>query len=132
MPVSLPVAGDTFERRITPAADITSQYAEASGDSNPIHLDDEFAKSVGLPGIIIHGLYMMAQVARAHQDISDDDPMALRRLSVTFRGMAVPSEEILISIEVDESDDGVILTTTGASQGDTRLIRGASAELVLR
>jgi acyl dehydratase len=40
-------------------------YAEASGDPNPIHQDDEVARSVGLPGVIAHGMYTMALAARA-------------------------------------------------------------------
>ena len=50
--------------RPTGHADRTA-YAGASGDFNPIHIDDEFARSVGLPGRILHGLWTMAQVARA-------------------------------------------------------------------
>lgn len=41
------------------------RYADASGDHNPIHQDDEVARSVGLPGVIAHGMYTMALVARA-------------------------------------------------------------------
>jgi hypothetical protein len=50
--------GDAIpELRVTPDAGLTKRYAEASGDPNPIHTDEEFAKSVGLPGCILHGLY---------------------------------------------------------------------------
>jgi acyl dehydratase len=49
--------GDSLpELRVTPDAGLTKRYAEASGDPNPIHTDPEFAKSVGLPGVILHGL----------------------------------------------------------------------------
>lgn len=41
------------------------RYADASGDHNPIHQDEEVARSVGLPGVIAHGMYTMALVARA-------------------------------------------------------------------
>ena len=61
--------GDTFEPReyaIT-RADLVA-YADASGDHNPIHQDDEVAKSVGLPGVIAHGMYTMALLARAVSD----------------------------------------------------------------
>ena len=44
---------------------MTYRYAGASGDFNPIHIDEEFAQAVGLPGRILHGLWTMAQVARA-------------------------------------------------------------------
>ena len=51
--------------KVTPDRYLTVRYAGASGDFNPIHIDEEFAKQVGLPGRILHGLYTMAQVARA-------------------------------------------------------------------
>ena len=50
---------------VTPDKYVPHRYAGASGDFNPIHIDPEFAKAVGLPGNILHGLYSMAQVARA-------------------------------------------------------------------
>ena len=53
---------------MTPDKYLPHRYAGASGDFNPIHIDPEFAKAVGLPGNILHGLYSMAQVARAHTD----------------------------------------------------------------
>ena len=74
---------------VTPDRYVTFRYAGASGDFNPIHLDDEFARSVGLPGRILHGLWTMAQVARAQTEAAGG-PHALKRLSVTFRGMGVP------------------------------------------
>jgi len=58
--------GDSIpELRTTPDRFLTVRYAGASGDFNPIHIDEEFAKQVGLPGRILHGLWTMAQVARA-------------------------------------------------------------------
>ena len=56
------------EMKVTPDAGLTKRYAAASGDPNPIHTDEEFARNVGLPGCILHGLYSMAQVeiGRAH------------------------------------------------------------------
>ena len=53
------------ELKVTPDKYLTVRYAGASGDFNPIHIDEEFAQSVGLPGRILHGLWTMAQVARA-------------------------------------------------------------------
>src|ERR1700742_3769946 len=49
---------------VTPDKFLTNRYAGASGDFNPIHIDEEFARAVGLPGRILHGLWTMAQVAR--------------------------------------------------------------------
>ena len=120
------------ELHVTPDAGLTKRYAEASGDPNPIHTDEEFAKSVGLPGCILHGLYSMAQVARAHTALADGDPRALKRLRVQFRGMGFPEQEIVVTGTVKEVSDGPIVTETEAAQGDNRIIRNAEAEVQLR
>ncbi len=120
------------ELHVTPDAGLTKRYAEASGDPNPIHTDEEFAKSVGLPGCILHGLYSMAQVARAHTALADGDPRALKRLRVQFRGMGFPEQEIVVTGTVKEVSDGRIVTETEAAQGDNRIIRNAEAEVELR
>lgn len=119
------------ELRVTPDAGLTKRYAEASGDPNPIHTDEEFAKSVGLPGCILHGLYTMAQVARAHGALARGDPRALKRLRVQFRGMGFPEREIVVTGTVKEVDDGRIVTETEAAQGEDRIIRNAEAEVQL-
>ena len=124
--------GDALpELRVTPDAGLTKRYAEASGDHNPIHIDEEFAKSVGLPGCILHGLYSMAQVARAHTEAAGGDPRALRRLAVQFRGMGFPEQEIVVTATVKEAGDGRVVTETEAAQGKNRIIRNAEAELEL-
>jgi len=121
--------GDSLpELRVTPDKYLPHRYAGASGDFNPIHIDPEFAKAVGLPRNILHGLYSMAQVARAHTD-SAGDPRALRRLSVQFRGMGMPEQEIVVTATVKEAGDGRLVTETEAAQGDNRIIRNAEAEL---
>jgi acyl dehydratase len=120
------------ELHVTPDAGLTKRYAEASGDPNPIHTDEEFAKSVGLPGCILHGLYSMAQVARAHSALADGDPRALKRLRVQFRGMGFPEQEIVVTGTVKEAGDGRIVTETEAAQGENRIIRNAEAEVELR
>jgi len=124
--------GDSLpELRVTPDAGLTKRYAEASGDPNPIHIDEEFAKSVGLPGMILHGLYSMAQVARAHTDAAGGDPRALKRLRVQFRGMGFPEQEIVVTSNVKAVDDGRVTTETEAAQGENKIIRNAEAELQL-
>jgi acyl dehydratase len=119
------------ELHVTPDAGLTKRYAEASGDPNPIHTDEEFAKSVGLPGCILHGLYSMAQVARAHSALADGDPRALKRLQVQFRGMGFPEQEIVVTGTVKEAGGGRIVTETEAAQGENRIIRNAEAEVQL-
>ncbi len=124
--------GDSLpELHVTPDAGLTKRYAEASGDPNPIHIDEDFAKKVGLPGCILHGLYSMAQVAKAHTDVAGGDPRALKRLEVQFRGMGFPEQEIVVSSTVTEADGGRVVTETVARQGDSRIIRNATAELEL-
>jgi acyl dehydratase len=119
------------ELKETPDKYLPHRYAGASGDFNPIHIDPEFANAVGLPGNILHGLYMMALVARANANLADGDPRALKRLSVEFRGMGIPEQEIVVSGEVKELDGNKVVTEGVAKQGDTRVIRNAEAELEL-
>jgi acyl dehydratase len=117
--------------RVTPDKYLPHRYAGASGDFNPIHIDVEFAKSVGLPQNILHGLYSMAQVARACTAAAGGDPRSLKRLSVQFRGMGLPEQEIVVSGEVKEEREGVVIVTAEATQGENRIIRNAEAELRL-
>ncbi len=119
------------ELRVTPDKYLPHRYAGASGDFNPIHIDPEFAKAVGLPGNILHGLYMMGLVARANLALADGDPKALKRLSVQFRGMGAPEQEIAVKGVVREAEDGHVLIDTEAAQGENRVIRNAEAELQL-
>ncbi len=80
-------------------ADQTFRYAEASGDPMQIHLDDAFAKSVGLPGIIIHGLCTMAFTSVALiAHACPDDPTRLKRLAVRFASIALPEQTITTRI----------------------------------
>ena len=116
------------ELRVTPDRHLTVRYAGASGDFNPIHVDEEFARSVGLPGRILHGLWTMAQVARAQTEAAGG-PEALRSLSVQFRGMGVPEQEVVVTSTVREEADGVATVDAEARQGDTRLVRRGVAEL---
>jgi acyl dehydratase len=113
---------------ITPDKYLTNRYAGASGDFNPIHIDEEFARAVGLPGRILHGLWTMAQVARAQTEAAGG-PTHLKRLSVQFRGMGVPEQEVVVSGTVSEVADGRAIVDTVAEQGGKQIIRNARAEL---
>jgi len=115
---------------VTPDGVASARYAGASGDFNPIHLDDEFARSVGLPGRILHGLYTMALVARAATEAAGG-PEHLRRLAVQFRGAAIPGEEITVSGTVTAREGPHVTLTISAAQLGKAIIRGASAELDL-
>jgi acyl dehydratase len=108
---------------VTPDRYVTVRYAGASGDFNPIHIDEDFAQSVGLPGRILHGLYTMALLARAQTEAAG--------LAVQFRGPAVPEEELTITSTVKEHRDSRAIVTVTASQRGKAVIRGATAEIEL-
>jgi acyl dehydratase len=121
---------DVPELRVTPDRYLTVRYAGASGDFNPIHIDEELAKSVGLPGKILHGLYTMALVARAQTEAAGG-PDRLRRLSVQFRGMGLPEQEIVVRSTVREQTGGIGLVEIVAEQAGSAIIRNAEAEVAL-
>jgi acyl dehydratase len=122
-------AGETFELKVTPDRYVTVRYAGASGDFNPIHIDEDFARQVGLPGRILHGLWTMAQVARAHTDALGG-PEKLERLSVQFRGMGLLEQELVVSGTVGEiSPDGRAVVHSEARQGGKRIIRNGEADV---
>ncbi|HXF32105.1 MAG TPA: MaoC/PaaZ C-terminal domain-containing protein [Solirubrobacterales bacterium] len=126
-------AGDAIpELKVTPDKYLTNRYAGASGDFNPIHIDPDFAKAVGLPSNILHGLYSMGVVAKAAaQGLAGGDPRALKKLTVQFRGMGLPEQEIAVTGTVKEVDGNRIVVDLEAAQGDNRIIRNAEAELEL-
>ena len=69
-------------------------YADASGDQNPLHQDDDFARAVGFPGIIAHGMFTMGHLARSLTDWLGD-PSRLKRLAVQFRAPVFMGETIV-------------------------------------
>lgn len=78
-------------------------YAEASGDRNPLHQDDDFARFVGFPGVIAHGMFTMGHLARCLTDWLGD-PAALVRLKVQFRAPVFMDEVIVAGGNVRELD----------------------------
>lgn len=77
------------------ADDQTVRYAAASGDDFAIHLDDDFARQVGLPGRIVHGLCTMALAGRAVLEAAGtDDPRAVLRIAVRFSAPLFPGESV--------------------------------------
>ncbi len=123
-------AGDEFELKVTPDRYLTIRYAGASGDFNPIHIDEGFAQQVGLPSRILHGLWTMAQVARAHTEALGG-PDKLERLSVQFRGLGMLEQEIVVHGTVREADGGRAIVDSEVQQGAKRIIRNGEAEVRL-
>jgi acyl dehydratase len=122
--------GDEFELKVTPDRYVTVRYAGASGDFNPIHIDEEFAKQVGLPGRILHGLYTMAQVARAHTE-QFGGPDRLQSLKVQFRGLGMLEKEIVVHGTVHTLTGTTATVDSEARQDGKRIIRNGEAEIRL-
>jgi acyl dehydratase len=79
--------------------DQTYRYAEASGDVNPIHVNEDVARMAGLPGVIVHGLCTTAFAARAIIDtLCKRDPLQLKRMSVNYSRPVFPGDSITTSI----------------------------------
>lgn len=99
-------------------------YAEASGDHNPIHQDEEVARSVGLPGVIAHGMYTMALAARA---VGDWFPGAeVVSLGCKFTApVVVPAEggvEVVVAGEAKEPEDGLITVALTVTSGEQKVL----------
>ena len=97
--------------------DQTYRYRDASGDQMPIHVDDAFAKSVGLPGIIAHGLCTMAMCSQAVvQRACDGDPSKLKRLAVRFAANVFPGNDVEVQLyELGDGAYGFEATSAGAT-----------------
>jgi acyl dehydratase len=75
--------------------DQTYRYAEASGDHNPIHLDENTARMAGLPGIILHGMCTMAIATKAAVNgLAGGDPTKVERVGVRFSRPVLPGQEL--------------------------------------
>ena len=111
-------------------ADQTFRYRDASGDDNRIHVDDEFARGVGLPGIIVHGLCTMAMCGAAVVDtVAGGDPTRLKRLAVRFSKQVLPDSDLVTSIYgAGRSETVAVYAFEATSRGD-RVIRDGRAEV---
>lgn len=108
------------------------RYAGASGDFNPIHWNERIAKAVGLPDVIAHGMFTMAETGRLVADWSGD-PGSLVEYEVRFsQPVVVPDDdigaEITVSGKVTEKRDGnqVVITLTAHSSGRKVLTRSSA------
>jgi acyl dehydratase len=112
------------ERAVTFTIAQIAAYAEASGDHNPIHLDGEFARSVGLPGIIAHGMLQMGILATIAGNAAGGAGR-LRRLYCRFAGMVEPGDTVTFAAE--EAGPGKLALSAINQRGEPVLTK-ASAE----
>jgi acyl dehydratase len=113
-----------MEQEVTFRAEQIAAYARASGDTNPIHLDEKFAKSVGLPGVIAHGMLQMS-IAAVVAGKAAGGAQRLRRVSCRFAGMVQPGDTVTFS--ADETDQPGRLRLRAINQhGDTILTKGVA------
>ena len=106
------------------------RYAEASGDRNPIHVDDAAAQAVGLPGVILHGMCTMALCGRAIVDeLAGGDPTRLRRLAVRFYRPVFPGNDLVTTLYEVGSERGRRVLAFETSSGGKIVVRDGRAEL---
>jgi acyl dehydratase len=122
--------GDDYpEFRVTPDRYAAQRYAGASGDFTPFHLDAEFARAIGLPGIILHGLYTFGQLAHGLLEPFDGDPRALHSLGARFRRPSVPESELTVKGTVRAADGDRLTVCCTASQGGREVLTEGEAVL---
>jgi acyl dehydratase len=108
-----------------------ARYADASGDFNPIHLDESYARAQGLDGVIAHGMLTMAYVGRMLTDFARDDA-DLVEFGVRFRAMVRPGDTIICEGTVTDirEDQGkpliVVAVTAKNGRGET-VVKGSAA-----
>ena len=119
----VPVGSEIPElRRVVTREDVVA-YAEVSGDRNPLHVDDDFARSVGFPGVIAHGMFTMGHMAAAVTAWAGD-PGVVGSIAAQFREPVFPGDTIVAGGRVRsvDPDEGVIaLETWVALERDGRV-----------
>ena len=110
-------------REVTFTREQIAAYAEASGDRNPIHLDDDFARSVGLPGVIAHGMLQMGIAATVAAEEAGG-PDRLRRLSVRFAGMVLPGD--VVAFTAEPAGEGKLEIKAVNQRGDAVLTKASA------
>lgn len=101
---ALEVGQEVFQAAKVVRREDVKAYADASGDQNPLHQDDDFARSVGFPGIIAHGMFSMAHLTKALKDWAGT-PAALRSISVQFRAVVYMEETLVAKGRVASKDE---------------------------
>ncbi|QCW51686.1 acyl dehydratase [Nocardioides dongxiaopingii] len=110
MGAALP-AGELAARTFTITRDDLVAYARASGDHNPIHQDEDVARSVGLPGVIAHGMYTLALAARYVEEQAGGRGEVASIGAKFTKPVVVPAEGVEVSVSGVVKDDGTIAVT---------------------
>jgi acyl dehydratase len=111
------------QRKVTFTREQIAAYAEAGGDHNPIHLDDDFARSVGLPGVIAHGLLQMGILGTVAAEAAGG-PSHLKRLFVRFAGMVLPGDTVTFT--ATPTGEGKLELTAVNQQGEAVLTKASA------
>ena len=110
--------------------DQTFRYRDASGDEMPIHIDENFAKAVGLPGIIAHGLCTMAMCSQAIvKTVADGDPSRLKRLAVRFASNVFPGNDVVTEIYDAGEQNGRRVYAFEATSAGATVVKNGRAEI---
>ena len=109
---------------------LLKHYADASGDQNPIHQNEEFALSGGLPNVIAHGMLTMALVGKYVSDFADGSANVLEFSARFTKPVIVPAGEkvdLTVSATVAEIADGKISLTLSATSAGVKVLGMAKA-----
>ncbi|ASY12446.1 acyl dehydratase [Candidatus Planktophila dulcis] len=108
-------------------------YADASGDQNPIHQNEEFALSVGLPNVIAHGMLTMALVGKYVSDFAGGSANVLEYSARFIKPVIVPAGEkvdLTVTATVAEAADGKISLTLSATSAGVKVLGMAKAVVI--
>jgi acyl dehydratase len=110
--------------------DLLKRYADASGDQNPIHQNEEFAVSVGLPNVIAHGMLTMALVGKYVSDFAGGSAKVVEFGARFTKPVIVPADEkvdLTVTATVAEIADGKISLTLSATSAGVKVLGMAKA-----
>jgi acyl dehydratase len=110
--------------------ELLKQYADASGDQNPIHKNEEFALSVGLPNVIAHGMLTMALVGKYVSDFAGGSANVLEYSARFIKPVIVPAGEkvdLTVSATVAEVQDGKVSLSLSATSAGVKVLGMAKA-----
>lgn len=98
-------------------------YANASGDFNPIHLDEEEAKNAGLPGIIAHGMWTMGNLSKLFSPYHEEG--FLEDFSIRFRGMVFLNDKVTLTARLEKKiENQLYFLVTAKNQDDADVLKG--------